>query len=723
MKPSKSSKVRLKVVLIGILVLVFLLIGRLGYLQIYRSEELKKGALEQWTKSIDIKSKRGIIYDRKGKKLAISISASTIYAYPRDIKDPLSTAKTVAKVLNMDEEILYEKLSKDQSSEKIKQWVTREEANELRQLGIKGISVVDDNKRYYPYGNFATSILGFTNVDNIGLDGLEKSYESYLTGIPGKWVKTTDAANRQMPYDGEKIYDPKDGLSIVSTIDETIQHFAEKAAEEGRIQHKAKNVSIIMMDPNTGDILAMTTKGDYDYDLNSPRIPIDENTKNIWDSLPQDELQNKWYEMWRNYAISDVYEPGSTFKMITAAAALEENTTTPDAHFFCNGFVRDIKGVVLKCSRWYNPHGDLTFKEGFDVSCNVVFVNVGRNLGKEKLYKYIKAFGFGEKSGVELSGEQKGIIPHSLDVIKEVNLATMSYGHGIAVTPIQMVNALSAIVNGGNLMKPRLVSELIDNDGNIIESFKTEVLRKVISETTSKTMLDLLESVVTVGSGTRAQIPGYRIGGKTGTAQKIIDGRYAPNKYIGSFVAVAPIDDPKIAMIVIVDEPGTGVYYGGSVAAPIAKSILEETLNYLEIPPTYTEKDKDKIIAKVIVPDVRNKKIGDGGKALTDLGLKYTTEYSEITNESLIIDQFPKPGLEVLKGSIIDIYLNIKPANNINMPYLMDKTREEVINILDDMNVKYTLTGKGTVITQEPNPGEEINSDTNISIEFSETNR
>jgi stage V sporulation protein D (sporulation-specific penicillin-binding protein) len=704
-----------------LLVVVMALIGRLGYLQVYKSEELRKGALEQWTKAIDIKSKRGIIYDRKGKKLAISISASTIWAYPAEIKDPHSTAKTIAQVLDMDEEILYEKLTKKQSSERIKQWVSREEANELRQLNIRGISVVDDNKRYYPYGNFATSILGFTNIDNVGLDGLEKAYESYLTGIAGKWVRTTDAANRQMPYDGEKIYDAKDGLSIVSTIDETIQHFAEKAAEEGRIQHKAKSVSVIMMDPNTGDILAMTTKGDYDYDLNNPRIPIDENVKKIWGDLPQDELQEKWYEMWRNNAISDIYEPGSTFKVITAAAAIEENTTTPDSHYFCAGTVK-VQGRTLKCSRWYNPHGSLTFKEGFDVSCNIVFVNAGSNLGKEKFYKYVKGFGFGEKSGIELSGEQKGIIPYNLEGIKEINLSTMSYGHGIAVTPLQMVNALSSVVNGGNLMRPRLVSQLIDNEGNIIESFQPEITRKVISEATSKTMLDLLESVVTVGSGSRAQVPGYRVGGKTGTAQKVIDGRYAQNKYIGSFVAVAPIDNPQIAMIVIVDEPGTGVYYGGSVAAPIAKVILEDTFNYLEIPPVFTEKDKENITEKVIVPDVRNTKIGIAGKTLTDLGLKYTTEYSDITSESIVIDQFPKPGLEVIKGSIVDIYLNIKQAGNINMPYLVDKTREEVINILDDMNIQYTLTGTGTVIKQEPNPGEEINSDTNISIEFSETN-
>ena len=719
-KPSKSSKARLKFIMSFVAIA---LIGRLGYLQIFKSEELKKGALEQWTKAIDIKSKRGIIFDRKGKKLAISVNASTIWAYPKEIKDVLKASTTIAEILKLDEEVIYERLTENKTPQKIKQWVSAEEADELRKLNIKGISVVDDNKRYYPYGNFATSILGFTNIDSVGLDGLEKSYESVLTGIPGKWVKTTDGADRQMPYDGEKIYDAKDGLHIVSTIDETIQKFAEIAAEKGRIDNKAKNVSVIMMDPNTGDILAMTTKGDYDYDLNSYRTPLDDSIKETWNQLPQEELEKKWFEMWRNYAISDIYEPGSTFKVITAAAAIEENSTNPDAHFFCNGFIKDIKGVTLKCARWYNPHGALTFREGFDVSCNVVFVNAGRNLGKEKFYKYIKAFGFGEKTGVELSGEQKGIIPYSLDNIKEVNLATMSYGHGIAVTPIQMVNALSSIVNGGNLMKPRLVSELIDSNGDIVKSFPTEITRKVISEQTSQTILSLLETVVTKGSGTRAQIPGYRIGGKTGTAQKVINGRYAANTYIGSFVAVAPIDNPKIAMIVIVDDPGTGIYYGGTVAAPIAKSILEDTLAYMEIPPDFTEVDIDKTIEKVIVPDVRNSKIGIAGKTLTDLGLKYTTEYSEITSESTVIDQFPQPGVEVLKGSIVDVYLKTKQIENTIMPYLEDKTIEEVKVILDDMKLKYNLNGNGTVLKQEPSPGEEINIDTIITIEFSETNR
>ncbi len=720
-KPSKSSKARLKGILVLVSLLVIFLIGRLGYLQIYKSEELKKGALEQWTKAIDIKSKRGIIYDRKGKKLAISVSASTIWAYPKDIKDPLNTAKTIAEVLQMDEEIIYDKLiNKERNAERIKQWVSREEANTLRDLGLKGITVVDDNKRYYPYGNFATNILGFTNIDSIGLDGLEKSYETYLTGIPGRWVKTTDAANRQMPYDGEKIYEPKNGLSLVSTIDETIQHFAEKAAEQALVENNAKNVSIIMMDPNNGDILAMTTKGNYDYDLNSPRIPIDEEIQKQWAELPQEDLDKKWFDMWRNYAISDIYEPGSTFKIITAAAALEENTTAPNDHFYCNGFV-DVKGRKLKCAEWWKPHKDLTFHRGFDVSCNIVFINVARNLGKEKFYKYVKGFGFGTKTGLELSGEQRGIVLNT-DAINEVELATMSYGQGIAVTPIQMVNSLSAIVNGGNLMKPRLVSELIDDEGNIVKSFEPEILRKVISKTTSDTMREMLETAVSTGSGTRSQIPGYRIGGKTGTAQKVIDGRYMQNKYISSFVAVAPIDNPQIAMIVIVDDPGNGIYYGGTIAAPIAKTVLEETLNYLEIPPTLTDIDKDKLIERIIVPDVRNIRIGEAGRALTDLGLRYTTEYGEITDQSMVIQQFPEPGTEVLKGSIIDIYLNVTSFGDI-MPFLIDKSEEEAIKILDDMKIKYTITGTGTVIKQDPNPGQEINIDTNVIIELLETNR
>lgn len=717
--PSNVSKKRLVFVFVVVIAAIFALTIRLGYIQIVTGEELKKGALEQWTKGIEIKPKRGVIYDRNGKKLAISISSYTVWASPADIKDAKNTAKKVAEVLDIDEKSTYEKITKKQSSVKIKQWISKEEAKKLRNLKLSGIEIVDDNKRFYPYEDFASYIIGFTNVDNEGLDGIEKTYDKYLSGTSGRWIKTKDASGKQMPYDGEKVFDAQDGLSVVLTLDETIQHFAEKAAHKTLATTKAKNVSIIVMEPKTGDLLAMANLPDYNP--NNPREPLDESLKAEWANLSQEELQKNWYNMWRNFAISDAYEPGSTFKTIVAAAAIEENVANADTKFYCNGFIRDIPGAVLKCSRWYNPHGSQTLKEGMENSCNIVFVNLGRKLGKEKLYKYIKGFGFGEPTGIELPGEQGGIIPANVDAIREINLATMSYGHGIAVTPIQLINAVCAISNGGNLMKPRIVSQLIDSEGNVVITNEPEVKRQVISKTTSETMLDMMESVVSKGTGMNAYVPGYKVAGKTGTAQKIIDGRYAPGKYIGSFVSVAPATDPQIAVLVVVDDP-SGVYYGGSVAAPVAGKLIEETLSYLEVKPVFTEKEKEEFDYIVKVPDVRNKKIEDAGKMLVDLGLKYTTESDYITQDLKVIDQFPLPGTEVSKGSIIDIYLeeDFKSENKIKMPNLMGKSRDDVIKILDGLHLKYQFKGEGTVVKQNPEPGVEIDINSNVEVEFSE---
>ncbi len=469
------------------------------------------------------------------------------------------------------------------------------------------------------------------------------------------------------------------------------------------------------MEPKSGDILAMVSKPDFD--LNNPREPMDEELKVEWADLPADQLSSKWNELWRNFNVNDIYEPGSTFKLITAAAALEENTTSLNHHYFCNGFYREIKGVQLKCARWYNPHGNQSLREAMNNSCNIAFINIGKQLGKEKFYEYVKAFGFGQKTEIDLLGEQRGIIPNSVDVIKEVNLATMSYGHGVAVTPIQLVNAVSAMANGGNLMKPRLVKELIDSEGNIVTSFDPEIKKQVISKETSDALLSMMETVVSEGSGSRAQVPGYRIGGKTGTALKIIDGRYAQGKYIASFVGIAPIDDPQFVILVNVDEP-EGVYYGGTVAAPVAQNVLAEIFNYLEISPQYTDEELEGNIQKVVVPDLRNLLIGEVGKTLTELGLRYTTEYLELNNDSTVIEQFPLPGVEVQKGSIIDLYLNTLPSSTVSMPYLIDKTKEEVIKTLNDMNFEYTLTGDGVAIEQNPLPGEEITTSTKVLVEF-----
>ncbi len=718
--PSSSTKKRLLFAFLMVVALSFALIIRLGFIQIVQGEELKKGALEQWTKSIEIKAKRGTIYDRNGKELAISVSSHTVWASPADIKNPEETAKKVAEVLELDEKEVYEKITKKVNVIKIKQWITMEETKKLRELNLSGIEIVDDNKRFYPYGAFASYILGFTDIDNNGLYGIERTYDKYLSGASGRWVKIEDARGVEMPYGGEKVYEPENGLNVVLTIDETIQHFAEKAAKEALERTKAKNVAILVMEPKTGDILALANLPQYDP--NNPREPLDPELKEQWKNLTQEELEKEWYDMWRNFSINDSYEPGSTFKLIVSAAALEEGAVNVDTHFYCGGFVRDIPGVVLKCARWYNPHGSQNFKEALENSCNVAFVDVGRRLGKEKLYEYIKAFGFGEPTGIELTGEQGGIIPASTDVIKEVNLATMSYGHGIAVTPIQLLTAVSAIANGGKLMVPRVVSKLVDNEGNVVKTIEPVVKRQVISESTAKTLLELMEGVVSEGTGSNAYVPGYRVAGKTGTAQKIIDGRYAPGKYIGSFVAVAPADDPKIAVLVIVDEP-QGVYYGGSVAAPVAGDLIEETLNYLDVPPKYTEEEKEKYENTQVVPDVRNKKIEEAGKILTELGFRYTTESYDFSENSIVIEQFPLPGTEVTLGSIVDLYLDVDYIrdNKIVVPDVTGKTREEIINILKGVGLNYEFQGQGKAIDQDPKPGTEVEKNSTVKIKLSDT--
>ncbi|WP_069650157.1 stage V sporulation protein D [Caloranaerobacter ferrireducens] len=721
--PTISTKKRLIAMLLLVSIASLSLTIRLGYLQIVKGEELKKLALEQWTRDIPVKAKRGVIFDRKGKKLAISVSADTVWCRPADIKNPKETAEILAEVLNLDEDNVYKKITSRQSVVKIKMWISKDEADILRSKKLSGIEIVDDNKRYYPYGNFAAYILGFTDIDNVGLYGIEKTYNKYLTGTPGRWIKTADAVGRQLPYANEKLYEPKDGLSVVLTIDETIQHFAEKAALEALVKNKAKRVSIIIMEPKTGDILAMASKPDYDP--NNPREPLDEDTKKQWEGLSQKELIKKWYDMWRNFPINDVYEPGSTFKIITAAAGLEENVVTPESQFYCDGFITSVKGARLKCWRWYNPHGSETFVEGVQNSCNEVFVAVGQRLGKERMYKYIKAFGFGEKTGIELTGEQSGIIPRGPEYMKEVNLATISYGQGIAVTPIQLITAISAVANGGNLMKPRIVKELVDSKGNVVHEFKPVVKRKVISKDTSKTLLSILETVVSSGTGKKAYVPGYRIGGKTGTAQKVINGRYAEGKYIASFVAIAPVNDPKITVLVVIDEPSNGEYYGGRIAAPVAGQVVKDILNYLDVEPQFTEdeqKDNNKKI--VTVPEVRNLTIKEAANKLKKFGLDYNTETLDIQKNALVIDQFPLPGTKVKKGSMIDLYVysRRKEDSKIVVPNLKGKTMEEVTELLNNLNLRFKFKGNGVAKSQYPAAGTMVEFNSLVEVEFDKVN-
>lgn len=658
-------KKRLFFTLIFCIVIILLLIIRLFHIQVIKGIELREKALEQWSRNIPVPSKRGMIYDRNKNILATNVSSYTIWARPADIFEPDKVAIKIANILDMDSNNIYKLITKKQSLTIIKKWISKKDADKLRSLKIKGIEVVDDNKRYYPMDNFASHILGFTDIDNYGLYGIEKIYDEELTGTNGKWIKMVDGKQKQLPYENEGFFEPQPGNNILLTIDETIQHLAEKAALEALVKNKAKNVSVIVMDPNNGDLLAMATKPDYNPNNRNTLLfnpdeqwkPLDEKERKKYTDLPWDQKSQLLYESWRNFSINDNYEPGSTFKIITAAAGLEEKVVTQNSKFHCDGYVTQIKGAKIKCWRYYNPHGSQNFTEGVQNSCNEVFVSVGLKLGEAKMHEYIEKFGFGEKTGIELTGETSGIV-RPLKSMKKVNLATISFGQGISVTPIQMISAISAVANGGNLMEPNIVKSITDNEGNLIKEKKENIVRRVISNQTSKELLEILESVVSKGSGSKAYKPGYKIGGKTGTAQKVIDGKYANGKYIASFAGIAPVDNPKAVALVVIDEPSAGVYYGGQIAAPVAGNILKETLDYLDYEPKLSKEEKEEYgDVLVTVPNLKGLTITEASKRLRELELKHVTDIVTPKKEDKVIDQIPKSGTEVKKEEIIELYL------------------------------------------------------------------
>ncbi len=589
--PLKSAKLRLVITTAAIFIVFFVLISRLGYFQIVIGADLEKEALEQWATDIKIHPQRGVIYDRKGvKRLAISLNGYKIECITSDVEDPEETAEKLSNYLEMDKEEIHNLIITNDRYVKLVDWVDKEVGEKLKEAKLKeeklnSIVVVPNSKRYYPMDSLASYVIGFTNIDSKGLYGIERSYDEYLRGTPGRLIINTDIWGRQLPYDNERLIEAKPGNSIVLTIDETIQHFAEKAATQGLIDNGALRTTVLIMEPKTGDILALASKPDYN--LNTPRIPTNSETMSKWQGLNQEELEDEWNELWKPHPITDIYEPGSTFKVITAAAALEENIVTLNSQFTSHGTI-EVPGGTLRCWRYQDPHGDQTFLEAMQNSCNPVFVEVALRLGQEKMMNYIEAFGFGEKTGIDLLGESSGLIPDNLQLQRDIRLATVSYGQGISVTPLQLLSAFSAIANDGILMQPRIVKNVIDDEGKINEEFKPKQVRKVISQETSQTLLNMLESVVNEGTGKHAYVPGYRVGGKTGTAEKPINGKYSEDKFIASFVGVAPVNDPKVVVIVIVDEPNPDInIHGGKVAAPIAGKVIEETLKYLNVEPQF----------------------------------------------------------------------------------------------------------------------------------------
>lgn len=656
-EPSKMNVIRLRFAF-GLIVLLFaLLVARLFYIQVLNDEFYKKMAINQQTRDIELPAQRGIIYDRNMMKLAFSVKTFTIYGRPSEVaqsyEGQMRTLKIeeisakIADLLEIDQELVFEQLTSDKSIVKIEKWVSKDKADLISKGGYSGVWTVEDNKRVYPYNNLASHILGFTTVDNKGISGIEYSFNDTLEGEAGMMVVKTDVNGRQLSNTDEKYYAPKDGLGVVLTIDEVIQHFTEKALDVALEEHGALRVLAVVMDPQTGEVLAMSAKPDFN--LNAP-WDLSDLYGEDFNTFSDEEKSALWNKAWRNPIISDTYEPGSTSKLITTAAGLEENVVTPHSEFVCKGYVQ-VYDRKIKCWIYPGNHGKENLIEGLEHSCNPVFIEIADRLGAMTFFKYFESFGLSSKTGIPLPAESKSLYLEGKN-IGPVELATMSIGHGFSVTPIQMITAVSAIGNKGNLMEPHIVKALVDNKGQVVESYEPKVVRQVISEKTANELLVMMESVVENGSGKKAYIPGIRIGGKTGTSEKIVHGDYSKKLAIASFYGVAPLEDPKISILVIVDEP-QDTNFGSVVAAPIARQIMVDSLRYLGVKPDI-QVNKD----SVRVPNLVGKTLGSVKEILKAINIKYTVQPADMEDDArMVIKQYPTEGEMINTGGMVILNL------------------------------------------------------------------
>lgn len=652
-----TRKKRMRNMIFVVLIIMFGLAFRIGWIQFKMGNKLQHMAHLQQTLEREFNPKRGTIYDATGEKiLAVSASVESITVNPVNIssENKERVARKLSELFELDYEKVLKKVSKRSSIETIAKKVDKSKTDELRiwldENNITtGVNIDVDTKRYYPYNSLAAQIIGFCGSDNQGLMGIEAKYDSELKGQNGSIVKLTDAKGGNLDDEGEEYVKAINGNDLILSIDATIQGIAEKYLEEACIDNVCTDGgNIVIMDPNNGDILAMA--GYPTYNLNDPYVPMDSEVSANWDNLSKEEKTAEQQKMWRNKAISDAYEPGSTFKLITSSASLEEKITDTDnsGEFCCTGSIT-ISGVTIKCWRYYRPHGSESLRQALMNSCNPVFIGLGQKLGVKTYYSYLNKFGFLRKTGIDLQGEG-GSIFLAEEKVGPVELGTIAFGQRFEVTPIQMITAVSSIANGGTYVVPRVVKGIVNSQTGEVKNIEPQKKETVISKETSEKVLSMMQSVVAEGTGKNAQVKGYSIGGKTGTSEDGVN----TGKYVTSFVGVAPISNPKLVILITLYNPtGEGGHQGGGVAAPIASQVLGEVLPYLEVKKdNETEED---VKNKVAVPNLEGMTIGEAKKVLKDLNLnlEYNEENTENEEERIITEQVPVSGVEVLEESSI----------------------------------------------------------------------
>ena len=563
------NRKKVMIVFVAVFFIMMFLIGRLVYLMIVCSEYYGNKAENLHERERDIKAARGKLLDANGTVLATNKSVCTISVIHNQIEEPEKVIEMLVRELGIPEETARKRVEKVSSIERVKTNVAKETGDAIRAYGLSGVKVDEDYKRYYPYGTLASKVLGFTGADNQGILGLEVKYDEYLQGTNGKILTLTDARGIEIENAGESRLEPVNGYDLCLSLDRNIQMYCEQAAKKVCTKKSADSVSVIVMNPQNGELMAMVNYPEFD--LNDPFTLVGD----TGESVSAEEKQNLLNKMWRNQCISDTYEPGSTFKIITAAAALEEGVVKLDDAFFCPGY-KIVEDRRIRCART-TGHGAETFETGIMNSCNPVFMELGERLGAENFVGYFKQFGLLSKTNIDLPGEA-GTIMHKTENIGPVELATISFGQSFQITPIQLVTTVSSIINGGTRVTPHFGVSVQDADGNTVKTFSYETHENICTAETSETMRYLLEKVVSEGTGKNAKIEGFSIGGKTATSQTL---PRSDHKYISSFLGFAPADNPQVLVLVVINNP-QGIYYGGTIAAPVAKEIFENILPYLD---------------------------------------------------------------------------------------------------------------------------------------------
>lgn len=737
-KKLRPTLLRMGIIIVAFSICLVWLMSNLVDKQIINAEYYRQKAVAQYTTETSINPRRGTIYDRNMNQLAVSVQVENVFISPNEIEveDEELIAKYLSELLGADKaELLRRMDNKKNKYYVVKKQVERDVTDEIRTWMQKndltdGIHFEENTKRSYPNGNLASHILGFTGYDNSGLYGIEAKYDNKLKGAPGKLITAQDGLGKSMPFEYEDYIGAENGSNLVLTIDTTIQSFLEKALDAALADTKAQNrVLGIVMDVNTGEILAMSVKPDYDpndpYTLDAASLKLLEEFEETEEKSKNDYRKELLDTLWKNKCVTELYEPGSTFKLVTSAIAMEENKVSANDTFYCSGSMM-VKGwsKPISCHK-KEGHGTETFEQGLQNSCNPVFMQLAAKVGKERFYRYFEEFGCMDITGIDLPGEASGIYHTNLSSFNTVELATYSFGQTFTVTPIRLLTSVCAVANGGKLMQPHVVKAITDSEGQIIESIQPKTVRQILSEETSDTIMQYLAAGINVGSTKNAYVKGYPVAAKTGTAEKHgaekdKAGNITP--YVGSCVAFAPADDPQVAILVAIDTPTSGQYYGGVVAAPVVSQVLTDTLPYLNIPPVLSEEEKESMA--VSVSDYRAMTVEEAKAQIEKIGFSAKVYGSgDVVNE-----QFPRAGTEASANGVIALYTGDQmPSETAVVPNCIGLSASAANKAIINSNLNIYIEGSyregvggaaAVAVSQSPAAGEKVTPGTVVTVSF-----